>query len=209
MNPTPIVYVKFSLIGIVIVAIFILAAMGKLDATAAVATAVGAVGALVVSLGISSAGTSAATAIEAHTRAMVASVDSSDMVKRGLGTGPQRGFASVGSMLIVIGVSAFGVCVLAAVVNLTACSGGISPQGATDIQVGLNATVCVIGNGATDLAAGMSPAQIVADLVAKCGVSVAQVSTIFDSMASASDKGVTPVQARALSAAAHSADAGN
>jgi hypothetical protein len=84
-----------------------------------------------------------------------------------------------------------------------------SPQTATDVTIGVNAAACVAIHGADDWAAGMSPSQIVADLVKQCGLSIAQIATLFDARAYESDKlGDTKATARhrALADAARSSD---
>lgn len=84
--------------------------------------------------------------------------------------------------------SRFPCSLLLVAVFCLGCGGTLTPQQSTDISIGVNAAACVITNGAIDLAAGMQPGQVVSDLVVKCGVSVAQVGTIFDATAAAEDK---------------------
>jgi hypothetical protein len=56
MTPTPVTYFKLALVGLLLVGIFVLAGIGKIDASAALDKATTAIGALVVALGISGAG---------------------------------------------------------------------------------------------------------------------------------------------------------
>jgi len=68
------------------------------------------------------------------------------------------------------------------------CGGTLTPQQVTDITIGVNAAACVIEDGATDLAAGMPPAQIIDDLEHRCGATAAQIATLFDKEAAAQAK---------------------
>jgi hypothetical protein len=95
---------------------------------------------------------------------------------------------------------------VAAASLMIAC--GSAQQTATDVTIGINATGCVITNAAADIAAGMTPPQIVVDLVKKCGVTVAQIATIFDNETKAAEQGITPAHARLLAAAARASDGG-
>lgn len=216
MNPQQSIfmYLKLGIVAIVEIAIGAAMLAGKIEVTPAVTLMTIAATGLVAALGIQSAGTAAATAIQAQTKAMVArgeAVDAVDQVKRVPGVlakSDQRGFVSVRALvgLLVLG-SGITIAILG-IGDLMGCS-ALTPQGATDVQVGVNAAACVIVNSAVDVAAGMSPPQVIADLVSKCGASVAQIGSIFDAQASAADKSpASAAQFRALSAAAHSTDGG-
>lgn len=203
MPSTPLTYLKFGIVAIVEIAIAVAMLTGKIDVAPGAGLMTAAATGLVVALGLSSAGQQTAQAIMAHTRAMVLQRDdlaAPDRANRGTPVTGQRGFVAVRTLLAL----ACGVALVGFGYGLLAC-GPVSSQTATDVQGGLNAAVCIIGNSVADGAAGMSPAQVVADVVAKCGVSVAQVSTIFDALASAADQSNAPTVAakyRALSAAA-------
>lgn len=190
MNPQQSIfmYLKLGIVGLMLVGIFVLAALGKIDAQVAITSAVGAVGALVVALGISSAGGAAATAIQAQTRAMVArgeAVDAVDQVKRVggvLAKGDQRGFVSVRALvgLLVLG-SGITIAILG-IGDLMGCSGSVSvPPGVA--TAGANFAACVLVTATTDEIAGMQPGAIAVDCLAKCGGDLTSIATVLDARA--------------------------
>lgn len=174
MNPQQnlFTYLKLGIVGLMLVGIFVLAALGKIDAQVAIASAVASVGSLVLALGISSAGGAAATAIQAQTRAMVArgeAVDDVDKVKRVgavLAKSDQRGFVSVRALvgLLVLG-SGITIAILG-IGDLMGCSALGNPVISTPAA---NFAACVIVRAATDAIEGMPANKVTADVIDTCG----------------------------------------
>lgn len=170
MTTTPIMYLKYALIAIVEVAIGAAMLAGKIEVTPAVGLMTGAVGMLVLSLGLTSAGQQigqqTALAIQAHTRAMIAGVDAADQVKRAPGVGPQRGFVSVRALLALMGGAALVVIGILALTQFFACT---KQEGQAVETVGENVAICVLNVTAQDIAAGITDeGQIATDAVTKC-----------------------------------------
>jgi hypothetical protein len=103
MNQQGLTYAKFGIVGFFVIGVFLLAALGKIDATAAIAASTAGVSALVIALGISAgASASAAGAVKAAaTPTPPAAVAVPDVAKA-----DQRGFAPVRLLGMLAGCAA-------------------------------------------------------------------------------------------------------
>lgn len=65
-----------------------------------------------------------------------------------------------------------------------ACAGCVNgqptPQTVQDVTIGLNAAMCVLTTYATDMQAGKSEGDAIADAAIKCGVSLVQATGVLD-----------------------------
>ena len=87
--------------------------------------------------------------------------------------------------------------------GLSAAGCAAAVQAVQDIQVGLNAAICIINTDSAD--SGEPPAQVIEDIIAKCGASAAQIAQVFDAEAAKADKAgdtTAATRARTLAAAA-------
>jgi hypothetical protein len=83
MDPKMLTWIKFGLIGIALVGGFVLVAVGKLDASAMYQHSATMISALLLALGVASAGTSVRAALDHATTARLTMGKSPDAVHRG------------------------------------------------------------------------------------------------------------------------------
>jgi hypothetical protein len=176
MNQQQLTLAKFLAIGVVLVGGFFLVGMGKLDATTMYSQTTTMVGALVVALGISGAGSAAGTAITSANNARMASMHP-DAIHRG-----QAGFVRASTLGVVCALFAlFGVCALLGRSTSVGCTSTGAPSPA--VVPAANFAACVLVTAAEDAVAGMKPAQVAIDVVSKCGGSLEQVAQVLDAAA--------------------------
>jgi hypothetical protein len=165
MNQTPLTYLKFGLITVALIGGFVLVGTGKLDAATMYQQSATLIAALVVALGLTSAGTQVASMVRAHTLAMVARADAEsapDAVKRGA----TRGFVTVRSLAMMAGA---GLIIVGAIFGLAEMMGCTKAEGTEVETVGENVSICALGVVATDIANGITdPGQWATDAAAKC-----------------------------------------
>lgn len=161
-TPSPLTYLKFALVMIVVIGVYVLAGLGKIDASTATSGAVTAIGMLVISLGLVSAGQQTALAIQAHTRAMVSGLDSADQ-RRPVPTSGQRGFIPTRLLLALTTCFFVG---LGLVLLSAACT---KQQGAEVESVGENIATCALNTAAEDIEKGVTDeGQIATDVFNAC-----------------------------------------
>jgi len=96
----------------------------------------------------------------------------------------REGLGRVTLLLALIGPS---VGVLAG--GCSATTGGGGPN---VIAPGIEFAMCVLTNGAADVAKHMTPVEVTADLLAKCGGDLVSIANVLDADARAHDSGATP-----------------
>lgn len=158
----PITYIKLGIVAFAVVAIFVLAGMGRVTPTEAIAGCTTVVGALVVALGIQGAGSAIASGNVAAAKAvpLVATLESTDTEPK-----PPKLPPIVGAMMGLVCM----LTLLASLLFLTGC-----PQAVGPVVAGGTLLECI----ATDVAEQKPLGQIIAD----CGGdAVAVVTSILGS----------------------------
>lgn len=167
MNPTatpPLTYLKIGLAFVLVLGIFVLAAMGKIDATTAIDKATLGVSGLLVALGLGSVGASVGSAVRAHASIMMAQpVAAPTPPSTPLAKAAARGFVRVRTALAVVALGVAGLIV-------TAC-----PQAVQSVPPALDCGTRVVD----DALKGMTFEEIVTDAGPKCGLDVLQIIGIL------------------------------
>jgi len=198
MNPTPpLTYLKVALLMVLVLGIFVLAAMGKIDATTAVDKATIGLGGLLVALGLGSAGMSVGSAVRAH-----AAIMSGQQTAPAAPTPPQtplakaaqRGAATVRSVVALA-------CAGALLLVLAAC-----PQAVQSVPPALDCGTLVVDEALK----GLTLEQIIADAGPRCGLDVLQIIGILTAPTASPNVTAThaAAQARDLRARMQLGDAG-
>ena len=176
-------YLKLGLTAIVVVGIFVLAAMGKIDASTAIASAVGAVGTLVVALGIAGSGASQAAAVKAV--AGLAPNGPPSIAPKG----SSAGYGVVGVLFALT----LGACFALVTVLVTACQNGqITPQTQAEIAASEALGACIENTYATDSqkVPAESAADIAIDEAVTCAADAIDVANAFSQSPTAGQSAV-------------------
>jgi hypothetical protein len=184
MPPAPMNYqmvLKLGIVGVTVVGIFVLAALGKIDATTSLHDIVIVVGGLTLALGISGGiASGAAQLVRGQTPetgpAVVVTSNPIVAAKAMYSSKPppaanQRGFAQLRGVLLISALP----LVLFATTGATCTPAQI----ATDVTVGLQAAICVLNTVAVDEQGGKSEAAAIENAIAACGVTAAQAAGIL------------------------------
>jgi hypothetical protein len=164
MSQETLISLKLGMCALVIAGMFILCGIGRIDATTMVTLTTGLIGALTVSLGLQGAGTAVATAMQAHTRALIAGLDASD--QRRPFPVPKTGQAGFGSLHLLVAMTGCVFWCAGTALIVSACT---KAQGAEVETIGENIATCALNTAAADVAKGVTDeGQIATDVFTAC-----------------------------------------